>query len=79
MVYRLARMVHGYPLQTAGEYTASTFTSLEAGLQALGEHVEVFGYAGTFNPVHPAATDYYLVARSTKDSSLVLVTPDTEN
>ena len=76
-MYRLAKMVYGYPLALAGEYTASTFSNLQDALTALGEHVDADGYAGTFNPRHPAASDYYLVARSTKDRTLVVVT-DTE-
>ena len=78
-MYRLAIMVYGYPLALAGEFTASTFSNLQDALKALGEHVDDYGYAGTFNPHHPTASDYYLVARSTKDSSLVVVTDSEES
>lgn len=75
--FKLAKMVSGYPLALAGEYTASTFATVEDALAALGKHGSYelrFGeYVGTFNPVHPAASDYFLVARSTQDSSLVVV------
>jgi hypothetical protein len=73
--YRLVKAVRGYPLRSAGEYTASTFETLDAALAALGEHVEASGYAGTFNPRYPAATEYEFIARSTKDSSLAVVKP----
>lgn len=76
--FKLAKMHRGYPLQLAGEFTRCTFTDKSAALAALGEHVDTWGYAGTFNPVHPAATDYYLIARSTKDSSLVVVSDSEE-
>lgn len=72
-MYRLAIMRRGYPLALAREYTASTFNTLEAALAALGPHKEASGYAGTFNPRHPAATEYELVAVSTSDHSLVVV------
>lgn len=78
-MYRLAKMVYGYPLALAGEYTASTFNTLEDALAALGEHEQADGYAGTFNPRHPTATDYYLVARSTRDNSLVVITDSPNN
>lgn len=77
-MYRLAIMRRGYPLAVSGEFIRSQHLTLETALEALGEHVPASGYAGTFNPRHPAATDYFLVARSTKDSSLVVVT-DTED
>lgn len=77
--YRLAKMVHGYPLQSAGSSPYNTFSTLETALEALGAHVDASGYAGTFNPVHPAATEWHLVARSTKDSALVLVTDTPED
>ena len=71
--YKLVTVRHGYPLALAGEYTACTFTDEAAALKALGPHIEADGYAGTFNPRHPAATEYDYVARSLKDSSLYVV------
>ena len=62
-MFKLVTIRRGYPLALAGEYTASTFSSLEDALAALGDHTAASGYAGTFNPRHPAATEYYLVAR----------------
>ena len=75
-MYRLVIIRRGYPLALAGEYTASTFSNLEDALAALGPHKQADGYAGTFNSRHPSATEYVLVARSTVDSSLAVVTED---
>lgn len=76
-VFRVAKMVSGYPLTSAGPYRV--FRTREDALAALGPHEECHGdYAGTFNPRHPAATDYYVIARSTRDPHLVAVTDTPE-
>lgn len=73
-MFRLVSIRRGYPLALAKEFTASTFETRETALAALGPHTEADGYAGTFNPRHPAASAYYLVAVSTSDPALAVVT-----
>lgn len=72
-MYKLVKIARGYPLALAGEFTACTFSNKQDALSALGPWKFADGYAGTFSPHHPAATDYYLVAVSLADSSLAVV------
>lgn len=77
--FKLVNIRRGYPLALAGEFTACTFNSKQDALAALGSNWEfASGYAGRFNPRHPAATDYYLVARSI-DSTLAVVTDESQS